>query len=516
MNKIDLVCTIKNIKSDDGNKAKFLYKIIQIDGKPFHKKHALDMEELALSCRFSGEFEILTCGCGNAGCAGIDEGIHVTHKDGTIHWKVRNPVSWPGYKDLPKNIAYTEYLFDKQQYVEAIRSSVEKAKEALRYAEEERKIVETGPHGFTTYDFESLDIRSSGLCSPLVNKALEFSAKAHLTQMRKGTDIPYITHPFAVGMILANAGCAEELVISGILHDTVEDTEVTLEQIETEFGKAVADIVARCSEPDKQLSWQERKQHTLDVLKSAPEDVRIVARADKLHNISTIIEEHKRIGDKVWERFKAGKKEQSWYYHGLVDSLHYSGYEFGTVFLEFKSAVESIFGPHRYPRDTLNKIVSGGQTGVDRAALDIGDRIIYTTGGWCPSGRRAEDGRIPDRYPLNETKSKNYVTRTKWNVRDSDGTLILNLGELDGGTRETVEHARKINKPCLVVELDDNEHPQPDVVKNWLIENNIRKLNVAGPRESKRPGIYDMASEYLAELFTKCKVIESQHRLDNQ
>ena len=513
MNKFGLVCTFKASKSHDGKKTKFLYKTMQIDGKPFHKKYALDMEELALSCRFSGEFEILTCGCGYAGCAGIDEGIHVTHQDGTILWKVRNPVSWPGYKDLPKNITFTEYLFDKQQYVEAIRSSVEEVKQSLRYREEEHEIVETGPHGFTTYDFESLYIKSSGLYSPLVNKALELSARAHLTQQRKGTDIPYITHPFAVGMILANAGCPEEIVIAGILHDTVEDTEVSLELIEAEFGKAVADIVAGCSEPDKKLSWQERKQHTLDYLDDAPKNVRVVACADKLHNISTIIEEHKRIGDKVWERFKAGKREQSWYYHGLLDCLSHCDRQ---LILELKSAVESIFGPHRYNNDTLDKVVSGGQTGVDRAALDVGERVIYTTGGWCPAGRRAEDGRIPERYPLVETKSKNYATRTKWNVKDSDGTLILNLGELDGGTRETVEHAAKIGKPCLVVQLDDNEHSQPASVKSWLRENSIRTLNVAGPRESKRPGIYELSTEYLTELFTLCKVIESQHRLDSE
>lgn len=514
MNKFELVCTIEDDKTYDGKPSKFLYNAIQIDGKPFHIKHSLDMKELSLSCRFSGEFEILTCGCGIAGCDGITEGIWVTHGEDKIIWKVRNPFSWPAYKGLPKKASYKEYVFDKQQYVEAIRTSVQKVKKELRWCvEEKQEIIETGPYGFTTYDFESLNIRSSGFCSPLVNKALEFSARAHLTQKRKETDIPYITHPYAVGMILANAGCPEELVVAGILHDTVEDTEVTLEQIETEFGKAVADIVAGCSEPDKQLSWQERKQHTLDYLDDAPKNVRVVVCADKLHNINTIIEEHKRIGDKVWDRFKVGKREQSWYYHGLLDCLGHCDRQ---LILEFKSAVESIFGPHRYPNDTLDKIVSGGQTGVDRAALDVGDSIIYSTGGWCPAGRRAEDGIIPARYPLDETKSRNYATRTKWNVRDSDGTLILNIGELDGGTMETVEYAAKTGKPCLVVQLDDNEHPQPATVKNWLRENSVRFLNVAGPRESKRPGIYDIASEYLTELFTMCKVIESQHRLESK
>ena len=516
MNRFELVCTIKGIKSDDGTMTRFLCKNISIDSKPFHKKYAIDMEELVLSCRFSGEFEILTCGCGIAICAGIDDGIKVIHQDNKIIWKVRNPVNWPTYKDLPKKVSYVEYVFDKQQYVEAIRASVEEAKQSLRYAEEECKFVETGPHGFTTYDFETLKVQSSGFCSPRINKALEFSARAHLTQKRKGTDIPYITHPYAVGMILTNAGCPEELVIAGILHDTVEDTEVNLGQIETEFGSTVAAIVSGCSEPDKQKSWQERKQHTLDILGSAPESVQIVACADKLHNIRTIIGEYKRIGDNVWARFKAGKKEQSWYYHGLIDSLSCCSDEFRPLFREFKHAVESIFGQHRYNNNTLDKVVSGGQTGVDRAALDVGFSIIYTTGGWCPAGRRAEDGRIPDRYPLDETKSKNFATRTKWNVRDSDGTLILNMGELDGGTRKTVEYAAKAAKPCLVVQLDGKELLRPTTVKNWLIENKIRTLNVAGPRESKRPGIYEICSEYLSKLFAICEIIESQHRLESK
>jgi (p)ppGpp synthase/HD superfamily hydrolase len=189
-------------------------------------------------------------------------------------------------------------------------------------------------------------IKPTGLCSLNINKALELSAKAHLAQIRKGTDIPYITHPYAVGMILLKAGCSEEIVIAGILHDTVEDTCVTLDDIKKELGEEVARIVAGCSEPDKDLSWEDRKQHTIDELKSAPLEIQFVACADKLHNISTMIDEHERIGDELWKRFKRGKDQQGWYYRGLLASLSNGPIGYEPIYREFKLAVESLFGEH--------------------------------------------------------------------------------------------------------------------------------------------------------------------------
>jgi tRNA nucleotidyltransferase (CCA-adding enzyme) len=99
----------------------------------------------------------------------------------------------------------------------------------------------------------------------------------------------------------------------------------------------------------------------------------------------------------------------------------------------------------------LDQIVSGGQTGADRAALDVAVSLGITSGGYCPFDRKAEDGRIPDSYPLKETRSPKYEKRTKLNVRSSDGTLVLNLGQLDGGTRMTMEYAEKIKMPCMLV-----------------------------------------------------------------
>ncbi len=500
MNSIELICQIKDEKSSSGEVARFLVNRLKIDGKMFGNKFAIDMKELSNSCRFDGEFEILTCSCGVAACTGITEGIHVAHRNNSVQWKVRHPISWPVHKELPKNITYREYTFDRNQYVEAIRIGVEKGGALLRYDEEHSETIQTGPYGFTTYDFESLSIRPSGACSSMVNKALEFSAKAHLAQKRKGTDILYITHPFAVGMILANAGCPEEVVVAGILHDTVEDTNVTLEQIEGAFGEEVAAIVAGCSEPYKELSWEERKQHTLDELKSASLAIQSVACADKLHNISSMIDEHRQIGDELWMRFKRGKAQQSWYYHGLLDSL-LGRFCYEPLYRELKHAVESLFGRHQYYDDMICRIVSGGQTGADRAALDVALEMDVVAGGWCPAGRRAEDGIIPDAYPLEETVSRNYATRTRRNVQDSDGTLILNMGELDGGTLKTIEHAERKGKPCLLVQLDDKSQLTVADVKKWVMELRIRTLNVAGPRESKRPGIYCHSKKFLVCLL---------------
>ena len=147
----------------------------------------------------------------------------------------------------------------------------------------------------------------------------------------------------------------------------------------------------------------------------------------------------------------------------------------------------------------MAKIISGGQTGVDRAALDVGLALGLAVGGWCPRGRRAEDGRIPDCYPLVETPERNYQTRTRRNIEDSDGTLILNLGKLDGGTALTVAHARQIGQPCLVVALE--EGIEPATFRDWLAAHHITVLNVAGPRESKRPGVYAAAMRGLEGLL---------------
>ena len=146
-------------------------------------------------------------------------------------------------------------------------------------------------------------------------------------------------------------------------------------------------------------------------------------------------------------------------------------------------------------------IVSGGQTGVDRAALDWAIDHGVPHGGWCPRGRIAEDGTLDSRYLLRETESEGYRQRTRKNVEDSDGTLILNLGELSDGSLATLRFAERLGRPCLVVQLDTLADPDAvGRVRDWLRDHHIEILNVAGPRESKRPGSYRATLAFLNRL----------------
>lgn len=147
----------------------------------------------------------------------------------------------------------------------------------------------------------------------------------------------------------------------------------------------------------------------------------------------------------------------------------------------------------------VEKIVSGGQTGVDRGALDAALELGIPCGGWCPAGRRAEDGVIPKHYPLQETASRNYNKRTTLNARDSDATLILNEGALEGGTAYTFEVTKGLGRPCLVVDLKNGY--ELDEIRQWLARHEVRVLNVAGPRESKCPGIAQRVCGILKLLF---------------
>ena len=122
-------------------------------------------------------------------------------------------------------------------------------------------------------------------------------------------------------------------------------------------------------------------------------------------------------------------------------------------------------------------------------------------GGWCPKGRRAEDGPLPPRYPLRETPSPAYAQRTGWNVRDSDGTLILTAGPLQGGTALTAEEASRQGKPVLVIDLAQPSSI-PDV-RAWTRAHRIGVLNVAGPRASEAPDVYEKAYAYLEALFSQ-------------
>jgi len=150
------------------------------------------------------------------------------------------------------------------------------------------------------------------------------------------------------------------------------------------------------------------------------------------------------------------------------------------------------------PRPT--RVISGGQTGVDRAALDAALSLGIACGGWCPRGRLAEDGPISARYPLEETESSDYAERTERNVADASATLILASGSLSSGTALTRDIASRLGKPVLVVDLDRDFGVNAELT-TWLQQHGEATLNVAGPRESSAPGTYRKALALLLEMW---------------
>ena len=154
----------------------------------------------------------------------------------------------------------------------------------------------------------------------------------------------------------------------------------------------------------------------------------------------------------------------------------------------------------------VKKIVSGGQTGADRAALDVGIALGIPHGGWVPKGRKAEDGPIAERYHLKELSSATYEARTEQNVLDSDGTLIVSFGQLQGGSAKTKMFAIKHGRPLLHIDLSrQNLLSASTAIQGWIVEEGIEVLHVAGPRASEDPAVYDATVKLLRKAlrFTK-------------
>jgi len=150
----------------------------------------------------------------------------------------------------------------------------------------------------------------------------------------------------------------------------------------------------------------------------------------------------------------------------------------------------------------LAKVISGGQTGVDQAALDVAMEKGLLHGGWCPGGRRCEAGTIPEKYQLTPTKSVDYGVRTERNVMASDGTLVLHWGPLSGGTAWTVECLKKHGKPYFLVDLKRTDTwANLETVRDWLRRQRIVVLNVAGPRASCHSNIARLAGDFLRNLW---------------
>ncbi len=170
-------------------------------------------------------------------------------------------------------------------------------------------------------------------------------------------------------------------------------------------------------------------------------------------------------------------------------------------------------------------IISGGQTGVDRAALDSAINLNIAYGGWCPKGRLDEMGVMPEKYnQLREVsghfynEKENYDARTKLNIRDSDGTLIVVPqrplpAQIKDGTLLTIDQVKKQNKPFLIISLSESHTNNSHKITEWISLNNITTLNIAGPRESNSPGIYQLSFFLLSKILYELKAHQIKPKL---
>jgi (p)ppGpp synthase/HD superfamily hydrolase len=175
----------------------------------------------------------------------------------------------------------------------------------------------------------------------LIHKAIEFAATMHHGQVRKGTTLPYLVHLFETAVILAQNGASEEVICAGILHDTIEDTATTKQNLIEEFGQKVANLVF-CNTENKTLGWEKRKQETIDYIKNqATQEECMVICADKLANARSLYADQQKVGNHLWKRFKRSYIEQKWYYKSLATALDNSGRN--KVTQELKTLVDKIF-----------------------------------------------------------------------------------------------------------------------------------------------------------------------------
>ena len=185
------------------------------------------------------------------------------------------------------------------------------------------------------------------LNTELLDRAIIFAVHAHAGTERRGKGYPYIIHPMEAMEIVATMTADQELLAAAALHDTVEDTEVTVEQLKAEFGERIASLVADESDvmPEgltEEASWHQRKQAAINRLSKASHDAKMVALGDKLSNIRAIARDYAELGDALWDRFHAkDPKDHEWHYRGLADAL--SELKETEAYREFESLINQVF-----------------------------------------------------------------------------------------------------------------------------------------------------------------------------
>lgn len=176
---------------------------------------------------------------------------------------------------------------------------------------ENKTSISKSPPAAKTITYDTLDV---------ILNAIRFAVERHAGGVRKGTSIPYIVHPLETMQILASMQADTNLLIAGVLHDTVEDTDTTIKEITERFGADTGALVSAHTE-NKEKSWLERKTHTIEQLKNASLRLKMLVLADKLANLRSIASDYQMLGDRLWERFHAPKEKQAWYYNGVLNAL---------------------------------------------------------------------------------------------------------------------------------------------------------------------------------------------------
>ena len=189
--------------------------------------------------------------------------------------------------------------------------------------------------------------------SNIVSKAFNFAYEAHANTFRKGTRFPYITHPINVMVILLRYNASEELLAAALLHDVVEDENVSFRELEEIFGEKVTYYVKQVSEPLELIdesrnrieTWRERKEHTISTLGKSDIEVKMLSCADKLSNLSDMLSEYEKIGERLWDKFNAPKASQEWYYNSLVEVFAQKPSSLSklSLYQEFEEKVRKMF-----------------------------------------------------------------------------------------------------------------------------------------------------------------------------
>lgn len=317
--------------------------------------------------------------------------------------------------------------------------------------------------------------------SQLLDKAIAFAVKAHANTERRGKGFPYIVHPLEVVGIVATMSSDQELLAAAALHDTVEDTDTTLEQIRAEFGERVAALVGDESEErtpgmDKVASWHDRKEAAISHLKQASLDSKMVAMGDKLSNMRAIYQDYCRIGDKLWDRFHApnGRSDHEWHYRGLADAL--KDLEDTFAYQEFVDLINQVFGG---PTAALLKMDDYVQSGDGFTAVTYnhkdGKTMVKLYSEHIPSGVLARELKVSHAL-------------TEMGLRVPQAFRLVS-----DGTRSGVEFERINPKKSFARAIAD----EPEKLESFAIEfaQMVKKLHATPCRTDLFPSAKDIFRE---------------------